>query len=85
MPVHKDVAVTSGSTLKDGRSWAEWLGDTRIKFHHPCGHTSIKDYGKGPASKRMGFAGTKMMAGWWSRQRGGVVAPCWCQKKRKMV
>lgn len=54
------------------RAYAEWLGGTRMRFFYPCGHTSTKDYAKGPVSKRMGSIGTKMMASWWSKDKGGV-------------
>jgi hypothetical protein len=58
------------------RSRAEHLGGTRVKFHHPCGHTSVKDYGKGPVPKRMGEDGVKFLVGYWSKGGSGVHAPC---------
>lgn len=71
------------STMITGRAFAEYLGDTRIKFTYECGHTEIKDYSKGPVHKRMGPSGCKMMASWWSKEKGGVVAACpkGCLKK----
>lgn len=66
----------SPNTMVHGRSWAELIGPTKFRFHHPCGHTSTKDYSKGIVARRMGVAGCKMMASWWSKERGGVVAPC---------
>lgn len=63
-------------TLK--RSWAELVkpGGTVVRFHYPCGHTSTKDYSKGPIPKRMGRAGCKLMVSWWSKEHGGVTAKC---------
>lgn len=68
--------LQDASTFNAGRSWAEYLGGTRIRFHHPCGHTSTKDYSKGPVAKRMGVAGARLMASWWSKEKGGVIARC---------
>lgn len=71
------------STLKDGRSWAEHLGGTKVRFHHLCGHDSVKDYSKGAVAKRMQENGVKLMVRWWGKDRGGVVAPCpKCSKQR---
>ena len=58
------------------RAYAEHLGGTVVRFHYPCGHTSTKDYSKGPVVKRMGTLGVKMMASWWSQAKGGVTANC---------
>ena len=71
---------------KIGRAWAELVepGGTKIRFHYPCGHTSVKDYSKGPIPKRMGVAGCKLMADWWSKEHGGVTADCpTCLRKQK--
>lgn len=67
-------AEMTGSTIRDGRSRAEHLGGTRVRFRHPCGHSSTKDYGKGPVTKRMRETGVRLMIRWWSK--GGVIAPC---------
>lgn len=66
----------SGTTFNDGRSYVEYPGGTRLRFVHPCGHTSTKDYSKGPLPKRMGEMGVRMMAKLWRRGGAGVVAPC---------
>lgn len=58
------------------RSWAELIGPTTIRFHHPCGHNSTKDFNKGPIPKRMGAAACRMMASWWSKEKSGVHAKC---------
>ena len=58
------------------RTWAEHLGGTRMKFHYPCGHSSVKDYSKGPVTRRMGEVGVRLMCRWWSKEKGGVTAPC---------
>lgn len=62
-----------------GRSWAELVGpegSTTMRFHHPCGHTSTKDFSKGRVAKRMGPEACRMMAKRWTKERGGVLAPC---------
>jgi hypothetical protein len=73
-------APTAGGTEETlmKRGYAEYLGGTRIKFFFPdCSHTEIKDYSKGPRSKQMQETGCKMMASWWSKEKGGVsLGPC---------
>lgn len=66
------------TTMQHGRSWAELVakGGTKILFHHPCGHTSTKDYAKGPRVKRLGPEACAMFARWWGKAKGGVTAPC---------
>lgn len=66
------------STQRHVRGWAEYLGGTRVRFHfNDCSHTVIKDYSKGPVSRRMGEAGTKLMASWWTKEKNGVsIPPC---------
>ena len=59
-------------------------GGTKIRFHYPCGHTSTKDYSKGPIPKRMGVLGCKLMANWWAKEHSGVTADCpKCGRKKK--
>lgn len=57
-------------------AYATRLGETTLVFHYPCGHTSRKDYSKGPKAKRLGPAGIKMLASWWSKENGGVNDSC---------
>lgn len=72
------------STWKNGRAYAEYLGGTKIKFYYDCGHMSVKDYSKGPVSKRVGEIGCKMMTSWWSKEKGGVTAPCpTCEREKR--
>jgi len=65
-----------GDEVELWNSWVELIGPTKMRFHHPCGHTSMKDYSKGKVARRMGPEGCKMMASWWSKDKGGVRAPC---------
>lgn len=58
------------------RTYATYLGGTRIKFTWECGATEIKDYSKGPRTKRMSESACQMMARWWSKEKGGATAPC---------
>ena len=74
--------MASGGAIIDGRATAEHLGGTRVRFRHlSCGHSSTKDYSKGPVAKRMQETGVRLMVRWWSK--GGVTAPCpKCTKSR---
>ena len=59
------------------RGWAEYLYGARIRFYWPCGHTRVTDYSKQPVTKRMGEIACRMMASWWSKEKGGVnLKPC---------
>jgi hypothetical protein len=59
------------------RGTAEYLGGTRVRFTWACGHTETKDFSKGPITKRVGEAGCKFLARYWSRSGGGVnLKPC---------
>ena len=56
------------------RSQAEYLGGTRVKFTHPCGHTSVSDFSRGPVPKRIGELGVQILLKYW--KTGGVNVPC---------
>ena len=74
-----------GGTMKHGRTYAEYLGGTRVKYtHEKCGHSEIRDYSKGPVSQRCGEAGARFYASWHSREKGGCTAPCGiCERAAK--
>lgn len=57
-----------------GRSTAEYIGERRIQFTHPCGHVSVKDYSKGPRPSQVGEAGCRVMVKMW--RSSGVIAEC---------
>ena len=57
------------------RGTAEYLGGTRVRFTWPCGHTQVKDFNTGPIPKRIGSAGCKFLARYWSHSGGGVNLP----------
>jgi hypothetical protein len=66
-----------GSTIRYGRQYAIAVDGTRITFQ--CArarHRYTVDYGKKPVAKRLGEHGAKMMAAWWSREKGGCVGAC---------
>lgn len=68
-----------GSTMINGRQDAIAVDGTVITFK--CrreGHTYKIDFGrKGlPVSRRMGPSGCKMMASWWSSEKGGCIGEC---------
>ena len=52
------------------RSVAEYLGGTRVRFTHPCGHSSIKDFSKGDPRKRMSASWCGRMAAYWGPGQG---------------
>lgn len=66
------------STMGTGRATAVYLGDEKIQFTHMrCGHVWVVDYAKKPAHKRLGGpTGCKMMASWWSAEKGGCISAC---------
>ena len=73
------------SAMKDGRVYAEYLGDTRGKYtHENCGHVEVKDFSKGPLPQRCGPDGARLYASWHSREKGGAVATCGvCERARR--
>lgn len=63
-----------------GRSTAEYLGESKIQFTHPCGHISVKDYSLGPRPGQIGVSGCRIMVKMW--RSSGVIAVCEkCGKK----
>ena len=65
------------STVGTGRADAVYLGDQRIQFtHRRCGHVWVVDYAKKSVTKRLPPAGCRMMASWWSAEKGGCISAC---------
>ena len=66
----------------DGRQYAVETSGTVITFE--CarhGHRYKIDFSKRPVAKRMPPEGCRLMARWWSRERGGCAGECpKCQK-----
>lgn len=55
---------------------------TKVIFTYKCGHRSIKDYSKGPISKRIPEQGLSMLCKYWANS--GVYASCpKCSKTQK--
>lgn len=60
-----------------GRQYATAVDGTVITF--VCdrnGHTYKIDFSKKPLTQRLGNAACRMMARWWSRERGGCIGEC---------
>lgn len=76
---------TRASTMSNGRQYATGVANTVISFVcDRAGHAYKINYGakRLPISRRMGADGCKMMASWWSREKGGCVGYCpKCEKK----
>jgi hypothetical protein len=47
------------------RGKAEYLGGTKFKFICKNGHTSQRDFSKGPAHQRIGVAGCQILWRGW--------------------
>lgn len=58
------------------KTFAEYVDGSRIRFFYPCGHVEVRDYSRGIVTKRMSEWAARRMASWWSREKGGVHAPC---------
>lgn len=75
------------STMASGRQYATAVNDTTITFEcERAGHTYKINFGlkRRPISQRMGSGGCKMMASWWSREKGGCIGECpKCEKVLK--
>lgn len=75
------------STMISGRQYATGVDGTVITFE--CGrqgHTYKIDHGKKPLHRRMGPGACKMMASWWSREKGGCIGECpKCFKEAKLA
>lgn len=56
------------------RGTAEHLGDARIRYTWPCGHSQVKDHSKGPVSKRFGAWAASFYVKYWAGS-GGVILP----------
>ncbi len=64
------------STMKHGRQYATGVDGTVISFECPHGHTYKVDFSKRPIARRMGAQACRMMASWWSREKGGCIGEC---------
>lgn len=65
------------STMSSGRQYATAVDGTVITFE--CEHQKHEykiDFSKKPLASRMGPAGCRLMAGWWSREKGGCIGEC---------
>lgn len=56
------------------------LGGAKVLFTRACGHSEVKDFMKGPISRRIPEMGLSILIGYW--QRSGVYLPP-CPKCRK--
>jgi hypothetical protein len=54
----------------------EYLGGCKVKFTCPNNHSTVKDYSKGPVSKRMGVRGVKMLVRCWQDRVTHVCKKC---------
>ncbi len=61
----------------------DYLGGTRVKFTCPKGHEEIKDFSKGPVSKRISETAVKMFIPYW-KDRISITCKK-CQKERGMI
>ena len=65
------------STTVSGRQYAIAVENTTITFEcQRQKHTYKINFGKRPIAKRMGADACKMMASWWSREKGGCAGEC---------
>ena len=65
------------STMVSGRQYATGVEGTVITFEcQRFNHAYKIDFGKKPLHRRLGSAGAKMMASWWSREKGGCIGEC---------
>ena len=73
--------------MRDGRQFAVAVEDTTITYECArAGHQYKINHGakKVPVYRRMGPEGCRMMARWWSRERGGCIGACpKCEKGEK--
>lgn len=63
--------------MANGRQYAIKVEGTVVTFE--CqreGHTYSIDFGKRPLAQRLGEQACRMMARWWSRERGGSIGEC---------
>ena len=54
------------------RGRAELVGETRVRFICPLGHSQVEDLGRKslPASKRLSATAVATLAKWWSGPQG---------------
>ena len=78
---------TRASTMISGRQFAIGVEETIITFE--CarqGHKYKIDWAKKSLTRRMGPEGCKMMARWWSREKGGCIGECkQCDKEARLA
>jgi hypothetical protein len=66
-----------GSTMTTGRQYATSVAGPVITFECDRKQHSYKiDFSKRPLHRRMGAEACKMMASWWSREKGGCIGEC---------
>lgn len=75
------------STMISGRQYAVAVDGTVITFECArAGHTYKIDFGakRRALARRMQSGACKMMASWWSREKGGCIGECpRCLKEEK--
>ena len=59
----------------------EYLGESKMKFTYPCGHSETKDWGKGLISKRMPPEAVRWLTARWKRNGVNVPLCKVCLKK----
>jgi hypothetical protein len=65
------------STMTSGRQYATAVEGTTITFEcERHKHTYKINFGKKPLARRLDASACKMMARWWSRERGGCIGNC---------
>jgi hypothetical protein len=65
------------STMVSGRQYATAVDGTVITFECEREKHAYKiDFSKKPLARRLGPQGARMMAGWWSREKGGCIGEC---------
>lgn len=65
------------------RGAAEHVEGSKVRYRWPCGHATVKDHSKGPASKRFGEWAARFYVRYWSRSGGVNLPPCKRCKQRK--
>lgn len=68
---------TRASTITHGRQYAVNVVDTVVTFECARAQHNYKiDFAKKPLHRRLSTTACKMMARWWSRERGGCIGEC---------
>lgn len=68
------------------RQYAVSVDGTKITFECPHGHRYTQDMAgkRRKIAQRMGVGGARMMASWWSREKGGCIGDCpVCKREAK--